>query len=267
MLKGKGLTKYLSLNSEQKPDYHPVRSVILEAYKIAPNFYCQKFHNSHKNSNETYGEYAHEMKKYLSRWLFATNIKDYGSVCELILLEQFCRGIPQDIKFHVLKKEVSTLAKAIDLAENYSLMHRRANNFSHPRSPSQPASFSQGGWPNTGFVKGRPDQCTSKICFYCNEEGHIKLDYPKLKGRQGSESRAVANVGKSSHFQCYYCREIGHIAMDCPKLKNKRRDDRNKVASVVRQGSIINKVSSKDSFSGFRSQGVVSRMGGVQLFR
>lgn len=142
VLKGKGRSSYLSLSTAQQLDFDLVKSTVLKSYQLTAEYYRQKFRNNKKDINQTYLEYSHSSNKYFKRWLTASNINDYEQLSETILLEQFFRGIPLEVKSYLLEREVNSVDKAAHLAENFSLVNRKFQN--HTR-PTQPLSTDQGG--------------------------------------------------------------------------------------------------------------------------
>jgi len=142
VLKGKGRSSYLSLSTAQQLDFDLVKSTVLKSYQLTAEYYRQKFRNNKKDINQTYLEYSHSSNKYFKRWLTASNINDYEQLSETILLEQFFRGIPLEVKSYLLEREVNSVDKAAHLAENFSLVNRKFQN--HTR-PTQPLSIDQGG--------------------------------------------------------------------------------------------------------------------------
>lgn len=77
-------------------------------------------------------------------------------------------------------------------------------------------------------------------CHYCQQEGHIRANCPRLRSQSKSkpdptplcshtpENTSVNSGGLPSHssrlqFKCHYCRQEGHIRAKCPQLKSKSR--------------------------------------------
>lgn len=68
-------------------------------------------------------------------------------------------------------------------------------------------------WLHQAFM----DSEKEKICFFCNEKGHLKRACPKLL----SETKCY-RCGELGHRkndcnakQCYRCKEYGHIKINC----------------------------------------------------
>lgn len=103
VLKGKGRSSYFSLSAAQQLNFDMVKSTVLKSYQLTAEFYRQKFRNNKKDANQAYLEYSHFSKKLFERWLTASSVTDYEQLSETILLEQFFRGIPQEVKRYLLE--------------------------------------------------------------------------------------------------------------------------------------------------------------------
>ena len=97
VLTGKGTSAYLARPSAQSSNYALVKKVILDCYQLTPEFYRAKFRNTRKEPSQTSIEYAHTVNKLFERWLAACNVTTFEKLKELIVLEQFFRGISQDV--------------------------------------------------------------------------------------------------------------------------------------------------------------------------
>ena len=68
---------------------------------------------------------------HFNRWCTASEVDNFESLCDLILLEQFKTAVPQQIATYIGEKEVKTVAEAAALADDYTLMHKVT--FGEPR--------------------------------------------------------------------------------------------------------------------------------------
>ncbi|XP_069976082.1 uncharacterized protein [Penaeus vannamei] len=204
-LKGKGRSVYLSLAGSHQSDYDTMKDAILKAYQLSAEYYRNRFRNCIKEQNQSFVEYMHKISKLQTRWLSASNVNDYNKFKELVLLEQFIRGVSPEIRMYLLEREVSTVERAALLAENFNLISKSKVNVSkcsHPsafapsvdgKSVGQNSLNSDFVAKKSGYGKGTGSGWSSG-CFYCKKTDHIKANCPKLMRKgQVSEPKPVAN--------------------------------------------------------------------------
>ncbi|XP_069996525.1 uncharacterized protein [Penaeus vannamei] len=204
-LKGKGRSVYLSLAGSHQSDYDTMKDAILKAYQLSAEYYRNRFRNCIKEQNQSFVEYMHKISKLQTRWLSASNVNDYNKFKELVLLEQFIRGVSPEIRMYLLEREVSTVERAALLAENFNLISKSKVNVSkcsHPsafapsvdgKSVGQNSLNSDFVAKKSGYGKGTGSGWSSG-CFYCKKPDHIKANCPKLMRKgQVSEPKPVAN--------------------------------------------------------------------------
>ena len=234
-LKGKGRTAYLALDSVQSKDYDVVKETVLKAYQLTSEYYRNKFRNTKKESNVSYIEYAHVTEKLLDRWLESAEVEDFQGLKEQIALEQYCRGVPQEVKIYLLEKEVTTLQRAACLAENYSLIHKSKTN----DKPVQPISHVSKKSSDTSVEKNESESQSS-----------VK------------KSSQHTNSSGSSKIVCYFCKKRGHIASNCWKKQAKATGEQdthlNFAVSVEAKKSNSPVRRSQASFKPFQTKGWVS---------
>nr|XP_027213614.1 uncharacterized protein LOC113806650 [Penaeus vannamei] len=182
-----------------------MKDAILKAYQLSAEYYRNRFRNCIKEQNQSFVEYMHKISKLQTRWLSASNVNDYNKFKELVLLEQFIRGVSPEIRMYLLEREVSTVERAALLAENFNLISKSKVNVSkcsHPsafapsvdgKSVGQNSLNSDFVAKKSGYGKGTGSGWSSG-CFYCKKTDHIKANCPKLMRKgQVSEPKPVAN--------------------------------------------------------------------------
>ena len=70
-----------------------VKEAILRRYKISEETYRQRFRQDRKKGEESYREYADRLGDHFIRWTASQSIP----LEELIMLEQFLAGVPEDL--------------------------------------------------------------------------------------------------------------------------------------------------------------------------
>lgn len=208
-LHGKSLSTYLSLESTQQSNYNTMKSAVLRAYELTGEFYRTKFRNSFKEFNQTYMEYAHSLTKLRKRWLAASGVTTYDQLCELIDLEQYLRGVPQEVKLYLVEKEVKIVDKAATLAENYSLICRSRKK----------------GYENTGPIQNESQTSRKHVGNVNNQNKHVAYQGTYTENGRG---------GYGKLDLCHYCKKPGHYKFRCPKLeKTSGKTDVGSVANCV----------------------------------
>ena len=162
VLTGKGRSTYLSLSLEQSADYDVIKKAVSQAYNLTAENYRIKFRRYRKDDKQTYIEYAHNVEKYFNKWISAANVNDsYDKLREVVLLEQYLRGILPEVGTYLMEREVTNIEKAAILAENYSLINmknrnfRRSNERTSERTSESPSSY-KGSNGKRGFESKRP---------------------------------------------------------------------------------------------------------------
>ncbi|XP_047485268.1 uncharacterized protein LOC125036565 [Penaeus chinensis] len=242
VLKGKGRSTYLALESSQQRDYNVVKEAVLKSYRLTPEFYRTKFRQCNKESSQSFVEYSHMLKKLFNRWMSANKASKYDDICEIIMLEQYIGGVPQDVRVYLLEKEVDSVERAAWLAENYSLVHtpkkigyvrpHHVSNVSHDQSQRRP-DFVKPDPARKGFRVSSSSPNSSKwdgTCFYCKTFGHRIRDCPKLKNKEHKavasnvvvpkpENKRLSDVG-DSHDLCAPYKFNGSVSVDSDGVPN-----------------------------------------------
>jgi hypothetical protein len=179
--KAREIFAQLSVEQSQKYDY--VKEVIMRGYQLNPEAYRQRFRNCKRDNGQTYVEFARVKEQLFDRWCHSKNVnKDFEKLRQIILVEEFKRKIPFNMKTFIDEKQVENLQDAADLADGYSLTHVSYNqrnqsndteNTADDGSESDTSPQSQGG-------------TSVPYCTYCKRRGHTISECYKLASRQPS---------------------------------------------------------------------------------
>ncbi|KAI2665845.1 Transposon Ty3-G Gag-Pol polyprotein [Labeo rohita] len=123
-LVGKVLEVFSSLSVEDSFNYETVKLAILCAYELVPEAYRQKFRGHKKNLCQTFVEFAREKFLLFDKWCSATKTKDFDSLRELILLEEFKWCLPERVVVYLNEQKVNSLSQAAVLADEFMLTHK-----------------------------------------------------------------------------------------------------------------------------------------------
>lgn len=201
-LVGRGRSAYLSLDINESMKYETIKKSVLNAYQLTPEYYRQKFRGIRKSDTLSYIELSHTVKKLGTRWLESNKVETREELEELILLEQYKRAVPWEVKVYLEEREVKSLVRAATLAENYALTHKGFNHrISHKPESKRGESKLMGGHSarnNSSTGESGPDD-----------------------GAGGFKESSASKAGFFSdkkELTCYYCKQLGHIKGNCPKL-------------------------------------------------
>jgi len=80
-----------------------------------------KFHNSTKEENQTYVEFARVKERLFDRWCASQSINgEYLRLRELLLIEEFKSYLPPEVKTCLDEHKVDIIRRAATLADDYS---------------------------------------------------------------------------------------------------------------------------------------------------
>ena len=149
--------------------YAELKRLVLREYELRPEAYRLKFRKNRKLSDsETYVDYLRAKKLDLDKWLDSSDIKDvYLKLYDLILLEEFKRQLPSEVKVHLDDK---------DDANDYSICHRLTRRTGVSKSHfkmggntwSQHHKNKDNGADDSGRTKEKRDLSTIQCFKFCS---------------------------------------------------------------------------------------------------
>lgn len=156
-------------------DYDRMKSAILHAYELVP----EAFRRYKKPSSLVYVEFAREKSILFDEWITACEALDFLSLKELMLIKKFKRCLLKRIVTYLNEQKVTTLTKAVVLAEKFYLTHKSAFTVSstrdkvvHAQKPSEvktPVSA-------TASCLHGSSPSEARRFFYCHKVGHVIAD-------------------------------------------------------------------------------------------
>ena len=146
---GKARLIYNNLSSDDSKIYEVVKNTILLAYDQVQETYRQRFRSCQKSPDTTFIEFAEELSRLFEKWLKPSGARDYESLKNLMLLDQFKFRVPPDLRMYLEEREVTNFNQAAKLADTYFMTHRRSFAFRQNNvkgfSGSQYPAISGGG--------------------------------------------------------------------------------------------------------------------------
>ncbi|XP_047222493.1 uncharacterized protein LOC124868900 [Girardinichthys multiradiatus] len=172
---GKAHEVLAALPLKDSLDYDLVKIAVLQAYELVPEAYRQRFRQQKNTSGQTHFEFAREKGILFDKWGAASKANNYDTLCELILLEDFKKCIPERVLLYLNEQKVTTLASAAVLADEYVLTHK-SSFIVNEKTPVNSVPLSQ-------MVKTIVPK-DSRECFYCHKPGHVIADCLVLKRKK-----------------------------------------------------------------------------------
>ncbi|XP_043976856.1 uncharacterized protein LOC122833417 isoform X2 [Gambusia affinis] len=202
VLVGKAQEAYVSLTSAERKVYKSVKEAVLKAYELVPEHYRQQFRNCRKAEKQTNTDLVRQLNTQFYRWLSAEGVKEFESLCDLMVLEQFKTIIPDRVATYVNEQKVKTAAKAAVLADEYVLTHKTVRDYNWKGSYSFKESHHDWFSGKTGVEPTLKSKADS-VCNYCRQKGHWKNECPlntKIKSarskRDNQKPVALASVSQ-----------------------------------------------------------------------
>uniref|UniRef100_UPI00358F77FE calponin homology domain-containing protein DDB_G0272472-like n=1 Tax=Myxine glutinosa TaxID=7769 RepID=UPI00358F77FE len=159
VLVGKAQEIYSALPMDQCADYEVLKKHILKAYELVPEAYRQKFRNARKRESETHVEFARVKENMFDRWCESKGVgKDFETLRDLILVEEFQQCVHEDIKVYLQEKKVPKLWDAATMADDYALTHRIGVH-----EPNSPPRSPQGRWGTAALGLA----CVANRAWFC----------------------------------------------------------------------------------------------------
>ncbi len=189
VLTGKVQKAYSSLSVHDSQKYLKVKDAVLKAYELVPEAYRQKFRNLRKPAEQTYCEFARDLKIQLDRWCTASGANSREDFHKLFLLEQFKSTLPEHVSTFLADRNVTSTENAAILTDEYVLTHKcevKKGRFKFSDVPTEGVTVPRqvlSEHYNRGERSWKSDADKSDRCAYCHLKGHWKKDCLALKGK------------------------------------------------------------------------------------
>lgn len=154
-----------------------------------------------KNDGQTFVEFGREKEILFDRWCTSKKVETYDQLRQLVLVEEFKRCVPSDIRTHLDEQHVNDLELASKTADDYALTHKSSFHKSSTHSGSYKKRSNY-----VGDVAQSDNSETEQSKVGSNKDG----DDPKRP-----------STGGSSYKSCAYCKKRGHLKADCWFLQKK----------------------------------------------
>ena len=115
----------------------------------------------------------------------AANVTDLADYKELIRLEQFLKGIPNDTRNYLNEREVTILQRTAHLDENFSLIFSQSRFKQPKQSKGTPGSSTPGKFTTTLNV-------AESTCYICKKPEHFKYNCPSKSQKKTDNSNSTS---------------------------------------------------------------------------
>ena len=170
LLTGTALDVYTRLPRDDANDYEELKKALLRRYNLTEEGYRLKFRDCKPEEGETPSQFVDRLLSYIEKWIeLSGNEKEYESLRDLIVKEQFVNACPKDLAAYLREQETQNLLDIAKTAERYLSAHdqtlaarrppRQNHNIEQRRQFQAPTNNNNG-------------QRTETKCFICNRLGH-----------------------------------------------------------------------------------------------
>ena len=212
-LSGKALKAYDKLSVNDLNDYEIVKEAILDELELVAEVYRVRFRHSIKRPTETYCDYANFMTVQFDRWLKCTDITNFYGLRQLMLIEKFCEAVPQDLRVHLVERNLDTVLEVAKAADEYTVLRRGAAKSNGYNKKNVATKFIARGEHNGNGAGDRHDGNA--------RNGHVTSSSNNGKSWYGKNTQ-VSDTSNKEQILCYYCQKPGHRICDCDKRKQEQ---------------------------------------------
>lgn len=210
VLTGKAQKAISALSAQEGQKYQKIKGAVLRAYELVPEAYRQKFRNMRRFTEQTYCDFAKDLRIQLDRWCTASGVYDYEELYKLFLVEQFKSTLPEHVSIFLTDRNVRSVDDAAVLVDEYVLTHKAEEKNYRPKLSYSTVGggFSKQFHSDNGGEKLRSYVDGSDRCAYCHLKGHWKKDCVALKGKmlhvksEPKSTLTVSSVQTDNNSDC-----------------------------------------------------------------
>ncbi|KAK2858219.1 hypothetical protein Q7C36_006138 [Tachysurus vachellii] len=134
LLSGQALEAYLAMDEDRAEDYAELKEALLEKFNISPETYRQRFRATSTPAGESPTETYNRLNNLYRRWV-RPELHTKEEIGETVVLEQFLRVLPYEIRVWVKEHDPATGLDAAKLAQQYLHAHRGSQRSQPEKGP------------------------------------------------------------------------------------------------------------------------------------
>lgn len=162
LLNQRALKAYAALTVEDSKDYEIIKATILEAARLTPRSYLERFRTGRRLRGETQKAFVTRIKENFAYYLQAKGITTFQHLMDDMVLEQYLLTLSDAEKCFVECRKPDTAEKAAEMAQLHYETQVQKGKGNHAQFPP-PAQNA----PVQSDDKGR------KACFICGSLAHV----------------------------------------------------------------------------------------------
>ena len=116
-LSGKAQKAYAALPVDEAGDYNQLKEAILRRYDITTESYRRRFRTGKRGKEESNKELVTRLHDFAVKWLMEKKTRE--EVVDHIILEQFLKTLPDDVRVFVQERKPESSEDAAKLADDY----------------------------------------------------------------------------------------------------------------------------------------------------
>ncbi|KAK0152899.1 hypothetical protein N1851_005430 [Merluccius polli] len=182
-------------------DYEVLKAAVLRTYSLVPEAYRQRFRAYRKFHDKTFVEFASEKETLFYRWLKATEVSDFESVCELVLMEEFKNSLSERVVTYLNEQKPVKLADAAVLVDEFVLTHKQHFSSSGPykQEKTERLEKNKAIVASSNFTPRYQPQSSPRSelreCHYCHQVGHLIANCSLRKRREVTRAGSPSPTG------------------------------------------------------------------------
>ena len=193
LLQGKALDVFSSLGVSVTSDYESLKENLLKGFKCTTEQYRQEFRSARIGSHLNYSQFLIFLFRQFDFWINSTSIsKDYKSLCDFIVGDQFLSTLPVDLRLFVKERKPARAEEMAELADTYASARKQFHNVGSKESEGKGVnkkSECKDSKVSSSEQKESSKQ-SNRLCYKCGESGHLIARCP-LRNNAGKQNAKV----------------------------------------------------------------------------